>query len=137
MGADLALGARYIPGGSTDPDWAWHRNALSVAGNTYARLVLGLPYRDLTGGFKAWRADLLRAIHPIGGDLSGYAFQIHTTYAAHRLRAVIAEVPFAFKERVHGVSKMRPQIVTEGLAAVLSMRLRPPSLSLDNAAARK
>jgi len=133
--ADLALGARYIPGGGTDTDWAWHRKALSVAGNTYARVVLGLPYRDLTGGFKAWRADLLRAITPIGGNLSGYAFQIHTTYAAHRQGAVITEIPFTFKERVHGTSKMHSQIVTEGLASVLSMRLQPPAGSATNAEA--
>lgn len=125
-GADLALGARYIPGSRIDPDWAWHRKALSVAGNSYARIVLAVPYRDLTGGFKAWRADLLRAIAPIGGSLSGYAFQIHTTYAAHRQHAVIAEIPFTFKERVNGASKMHSQILTEGLASVLSMRLQPP-----------
>lgn len=60
--ADLALGARCIPGGETDPNWAWHRKVLSIAGNTYTRVVLSLPYKDLTGGFKAWRSDLLRAI---------------------------------------------------------------------------
>jgi len=130
-GADLALGARYIPGGSTDPDWAWHRKALSVAGNTYARLVLALPYRDLTGGFKAWRSDLLAAISPVGGNLSGYAFQIHTTYAAHRRGARILEVPFSFKERVHGASKMHGRIVSEGLSAVVAMRLSPPPGPLD------
>ena len=125
-GADLALGARYIPGGSTDSNWAWHRKALSLAGNTYARLVLGLPYRDLTGGFKAWRSDLLAAISPVGGNLYGYAFQIHTTFAAHRHGASIVEVPFRFKERVHGTSKMHGRIVSEGLAAVVTMRLHPP-----------
>jgi len=133
-GADLALGARYIPGGSTDPDWAWHRKALSVAGNTYARLVLALPYRDLTGGFKAWRSDLLAAISPVGGNLSGYAFQIHTTYAAHRRGARILEVPFSFKERVHGASKMHGRIVSEGLSAVVAMRLSPPPGPLDTLA---
>ena len=126
-GADLALGARYIPGGSTDANWAWHRKALSVAGNTYARILLGLPYRDLTGGFKAWRSDLLGAISPVGGDLSGYAFQIHTTYAAHRLGARIVEVPFRFKERVHGTSKMHGRIVSEGVSAVVAMRFKPPN----------
>ncbi len=133
-GADLALGARYIPGGSTDPDWAWHRKALSVAGNTYARLVLGLPYRDLTGGFKAWSADLLASISPVGGSLSGYAFQIHTTYAAHRRGARIVEVPFRFKERVHGASKMHGRIVSEGLSAVVAMRFRPPPGRFDRPA---
>ena len=126
-GADLALGARYIPGGSTDANWAWHRKALSVAGNTYARILLGLPYRDLTGGFKAWRSDLLGAISPVGGDLSGYAFQIQTTYAAHRLGARIVEVPFRFKERVHGTSKMHGRIVSEGVSAVVAMRFKPPN----------
>ena len=121
-GADLALGARYIPGGGTDPNWAWHRKVLSTAGNTYARLVLSLPYKDLTGGFKAWRADLLRAIVPIGGNLSGYAFQIHTTYVAHLQGASIAEVPFTFKERMHGASKMRSRIIVEGLWAIIGMR---------------
>lgn len=125
-GADLALGARYAPGGSTDPRWGLHRRALSIAGNTYARRVLNLPYRDLTGGFKAWRSDLLRRMSPVGGTLSGYAFQIHTTYAAHRAGAKIVEVPFHFKERTFGVSKMHGRIVTEGIAAVVAMRIHPP-----------
>lgn len=131
-GADLALGARYIPGGGTDPDWAWHRRALSIAGNTYARRLLGLPYRDLTGGFKAWRTDLLRALIPIGGSLSGYAFQIHTTYAAHRQGASITEIPFTFNERVHGTSKMHSRIITEGVRSVLTMRLHPPATSISS-----
>lgn len=125
-GSDLALGARYIPGGSTDPQWGLHRKVLSLAGNTYARWMLQLPYRDLTGGFKAWRSDLLREISPVGGKLSGYAFQIHTTYAAHRAGAHIVEVPFHFTDRAYGVSKMHGRIVTEGLAAVVAMRLHPP-----------
>ena len=125
-GSDLALGARYVPGGSTDSAWGFHRRMLSVAGNTYARVMLGLPYRDLTGGFKAWNAGLLRAMTPVGGTLSGYAFQIHTTYAAHRIGARIVEIPFHFKERTHGVSKMRGRIVTEGVTSVAVMRLCPP-----------
>ena len=130
-GADLALGARYVPGGGTDPNWAWHRKVLSVAGNTYARTLLGLPYRDLTGGFKAWRADLLRSIRPIGGNLSGYAFQIHTTYSAHRLGAIITEIPFLFKERVHGTSKMHSRIILEGIASVLTMKREFPPVTSE------
>ncbi len=125
-GASLALGSRYGRGGSTDQDWPWYRKLLSVYGNAYARLMLGVPYRDLTGGFKAWRADLLRSLSPIGGALSGYAFQIHTTYAAHRHGSIIAEVPFDFKERAHGKSKMHPRIVIEGITSVVKMRFSPP-----------
>ena len=132
-GAELAIGSRYIAGGSTDPNWAWHRKVLSAAGNVYSRAILRVPYRDLTGGFKAWRADLLRSIMPIGGTLSGYAFQIHTTYAAHLQGAVIAETPFQFKERVHGASKMNFRIVTEGITSVLTMGLRPPAIKRTGA----
>lgn len=101
-GADLALGTRYMPGGGVTSEWAWYRRALSQGGSVYSRLILGLPYGDLTGGFKAWRASMLRAIQPIGQDVSGYAFQIQTTFRAHRLGARIVEVPFVFQEREQG-----------------------------------
>jgi dolichol-phosphate mannosyltransferase len=124
-GADLALGTRYMPGGGVTKDWAWYRRALSQGGSIYSRVILGLPYRDLTGGFKAWRASTLRRIQPIGQDVSGYAFQIQTTFRAHRLGARIVEVPFIFQERELGRSKMSARIALEAVGAVWRIRRQP------------
>jgi len=126
-GADLALGTRYMPGGGVTSEWAWYRKAISRGGSVYARLILGLPYRDLTGGFKAWKAPTLEAIKPIGGDVSGYAFQIQTTFRAHRLGARIVEVPFVFQERERGKSKMSPRIAIEAVGAVWRIRRHAPT----------
>lgn len=121
-GADVAVGSRYVPGGDVTAEWAWVRRALSSGGNRYARLMLGLPYRDLTSGFKAWRAATLASIQPVGGDLSGYAFQIHTTLSAHRRGAKVVEVPFFFHDRQRGTSKMSTRIAFEAVFAVRRMR---------------
>ena len=85
--------------------------------------MLLLPYRDLTGGFKAWRRELLEAIRLREASASGYGFQIETTWWAHRRRAVIKEVPIVFRERVAGSSKMTGGIVGEALRLVLHLRL--------------
>ena len=118
--ADLALGSRYVPGGGTR-GWPLHRKLLSRGGSIYSRLWLGLPYRDLTGGFKAWRAETLRAVlaEPIASE--GYAFQVEMTVRAHRLGASIEEIPIVFTERVAGASKMSAKIAIE--AARLIPRL--------------
>jgi dolichol-phosphate mannosyltransferase len=126
-GADLVIGSRYAPGGSLDEDWPWSRRALSRGGNIYARTILGLPVRDCTGGFKAWRRDLLSRLDLGAADAQGYAFQIQTTLQAVRLGARVVEVPIHFKERVHGASKMTTSIAMEAIVGVWRMRFDTPT----------
>jgi dolichol-phosphate mannosyltransferase len=120
---DLALGTRYIRGGGTI-GWPWYRRLISRAGTVFARTVLLLPYRDLTGGFKAWRRELLEAIRLRDANANGYGFQIEMTWWAHRRGASIAQVPIIFRERVAGRSKMTGGIVREALFLVVRLRLR-------------
>lgn len=121
--AQLVLGSRYVPGGGTR-HWAPHRRALSRFGSLYARACLGLPYRDLTGGYKLWRAEALRAVlqEPMRAD--GYAFQVETTLRAHRQGFSIAEVPIVFTERSHGASKMSLRVAAEASWLVPALRLK-------------
>ena len=121
-GSDLVLGTRYMRGGGT-VGWPLRRQLISRAGTTFARVMLLLPYRDLTGGFKAWRRELLEAIRLRQANTSGYGFQIETTWWAHRRRAVVAQVPIIFRERVAGSSKMSGGIVGEALGLVLRLRM--------------
>lgn len=120
--ADLVLGTRYMRGGGT-VGWPWYRKLISRAGTLFARTVLLLPYRDLTGGFKAWRRELLDAIRLRETSGSGYGFQVETTWWAHRRGARIVQVPIVFRERVAGASKMTGGIVREALVLVLRLRL--------------
>jgi dolichol-phosphate mannosyltransferase len=120
--ADLVLGTRYVEGGGT-VGWPMRRKLISRAGTLFARSVLLLPYRDLTGGFKAWRRELLDAIRLRDANASGYGFQIETTWWAHRRGARIVEVPIVFRERVAGHSKMSGGIVREALLLVMRLRL--------------
>ena len=120
--ADLVLGTRYMKGGST-VGWPWYRKIISRGGTLFARVVLLLPYRDLTGGFKAWRRELLDAIRLRETSGSGYGFQIETTWWAHRRGATIVQVPIVFRERVAGASKMSGGIVREALLLVVRLRL--------------
>ena len=119
--ADLVLGTRYMPGGST-VGWPWYRKLVSRGGTLFARTVLLLPYRDLTGGFKAWRRELIDAIRLRETAGSGYGFQIETTWWAHRRGASIVQVPIIFRERVAGASKMTGGIVREAMLLVLRLR---------------
>lgn len=119
--ADLVLGTRYIRGGAT-VGWPWYRKLISRGGTLFARTVLLLPYRDLTGGFKAWRRDLLDAIRLRETSGSGYGFQIETTWWAHRRGATIRQVPIVFRERVAGSSKMSGGIVREAMLLVVRLR---------------
>ncbi|MGH2392034.1 MAG: polyprenol monophosphomannose synthase [Candidatus Limnocylindria bacterium] len=121
--AELVLGSRYVPGGAT-PGWAFGRRIVSRGGTAFARTVLGLPFRDLTGGFKAWRADLLRSIDLASVETQGYGFQVEMTWRAHRRGAQITEVPIVFSERRAGQSKMSRKIIAEALVMVLRLRLR-------------
>lgn len=121
-GSDLVLGTRYMRGGGT-VGWPLRRKLVSRAGTIFASTMLLLPYRDLTGGFKAWRRELLEAIRLRQANASGYGFQIETTWWAHRRRAVITQVPIIFRERVAGSSKMSGGIVIEAIRLVLRLRL--------------
>jgi dolichol-phosphate mannosyltransferase len=120
--ADLVLGTRYIRGGGTI-GWPLHRKLISRAGTLFARTVLLLPYRDLTGGFKAWRRELLEAVRLRDANASGYGFQIEMTWWSHRRGAKIVQVPITFRERVAGRSKMSGGIVAEALLLVVRLRL--------------
>jgi dolichol-phosphate mannosyltransferase len=121
-GADLAIGSRYVAGGST-PGWTWRRRAISRAGSMFARTVLQLPLRDLTGGFKAWgRRTLVTALEGVP-YASGYGFQIEMTWRAARSGARIVELPITFRDRTVGQSKMTGRIAREALRMVVEMRL--------------
>ena len=122
QGADLVLGTRYIGGGGT-PGWGLLRRVVSRGGTTFARTVLFLPYRDLTGGFKAWRRRVLGSVRLREVETQGYGFQVEMTWWAHRRGARIAQVPIVFHERVAGKSKMSPAIIGEALMMVVRLRL--------------
>jgi dolichol-phosphate mannosyltransferase len=122
-GAELAIGSRYVRGGKT-VNWSKRRRAISRAGGLYARVMLGVPARDVTSGFRAYRSDLLRAIDLGSVQASGYGFQIEMVYRATRVGAEITEVPIVFREREAGVSKMSMVIVIEALALVTHWGLR-------------
>ena len=121
--ADLVLGTRWMPGGGTR-GWPWHRRLISRCGTLFAQVLLLLPYRDLTGGFKAWRQELLDAIRLREADAQGYGFQVETTWWAHRRGAVIREVPIVFREREAGRSKMTGGIVAEAIVLVVRLRMQ-------------
>jgi dolichol-phosphate mannosyltransferase len=119
--ADMVLGSRYVPGGQI-PRWNVVRRFISKGGGRFARIVLRLPYRDLTGGFKAIRVEVLDQIDLDAVHAGGYAFQIETTFRAHRLGARIVEVPITFEERREGTSKMSMGIVLEAFKVVVALR---------------
>ena len=116
-GADLAMGSRYVPGGSV-PGWPLHRLALSRGGNRYAAAVLSLPVRDATGGYRAYRADLLRRIDLSTLRANGYGFQIELVHRSVLLGATVVEVPITFIDRTLGESKMSAAIIGEALGLV-------------------
>lgn len=122
-GADLAVGSRYVPGG-TIPNWSWHRKALSRWGNRYAGWVLGLPVRDATSGYRAYRASALDAVDLDRVRADGYGFQIEMAYLVRAGGGEIVEVPISFTDRVRGTSKMSGRIVVEALLLVTWWGLR-------------
>lgn len=115
--SDLVIGSRYVPGGSI-PQWGLHRRLLSKGGNMYSALMLGVPVRDMTSGFRVYRADLLRLMDLEAVRADGYGFQIEMTYRAATAGARIVEVPIRFVDREAGQSKMSSHIVIEALALV-------------------
>jgi len=123
--ADLVLGSRWVPDGGTR-NWEASRMALSRFGSAYARTWLGLPFKDLTGGFKCWRADLLSRISLPTVTSEGYAFQVETTWRAQRRGARIVEIPIIFDDRLDGESKMSWGIAAEAAWVVPGLRWSDP-----------
>lgn len=119
---DLALGSRYVAGGGTT-DWGMLRKIISRGGNLYARLILGLPVRDATGGFRCYRRRVLESIDLDTIRSNGYAFQIELVYRTMRAGFQIGEVPIIFPDRRVGQSKMSRRIVLEALLTVWRLRL--------------
>jgi dolichol-phosphate mannosyltransferase len=121
--ADVVLGSRYVPGGGVT-NWGLARRLVSRGGCAYARLVLGIPVRDLTGGFKCFNRRVLEALDLTGVHANGYGFQIELTYKAVRAGFTVTEVPIVFRERRQGASKMTPRIALEAVWKVIALRLR-------------
>jgi glycosyltransferase involved in cell wall biosynthesis len=117
--ADLVLGSRYVPGGATE-NWPWHRRLLSSGGNRYVRIATGIPVRDATSGFRAFRRPVLEAIGLRDLASDGYSFQLETLLLAWRAGFVIDEIPITFTERRAGASKISRRIVAEALWRVLA-----------------
>lgn len=121
--ADLVIGSRYVSGGEI-AEWGPLRRFVSRGGSTYARLILGLPIRDLTGGFKCYRREVLSTIDLPSLESLGYAFQVETTFRACRAGFRVEEIPIRFTERRAGASKMSKSIFAEAVWRVPLMRLR-------------
>jgi dolichol-phosphate mannosyltransferase len=122
-GADLALGSRYVPGGGVR-NWGLLRRVISEGGSTYARIVLGLKVKDLTGGFKCFRREVLETIHFESVRSRGYAFQVELTYRAVQAGFRVVEVPIVFRDRERGQSKMSWRIAAEAMWLVPLLRFR-------------
>ncbi|HJM82236.1 MAG TPA: polyprenol monophosphomannose synthase [Nitrospinota bacterium] len=121
--ADLVLGSRYIPGGRVE-DWPRSRKFLSRFGCLYSRLILSVPYKDLTGGFKLWKRETLQALSFDNIRSTGYSFQIEMTYRAHCAGFKIVEIPITFTDRNLGKSKMTKNIIIEAVYRTIQLRMR-------------
>jgi len=121
--ADLVLGSRYVRGGGVS-DWGLLRRMVSRGGCWYAQHILGVPVRDLTGGFKCFNRRVLETIHLDDVHADGYGFQIELTYYAVKAGFTVVEVPITFRERQVGTSKMSPRIALEAVWKVPALRLR-------------
>jgi dolichol-phosphate mannosyltransferase len=115
--ADLVIGSRWVPGGSV-VNWPLHRKALSVGGNIYARLALGIPVRDVTAGYRVFRRTTLEKIELETVESAGYCFQADLAWRTHRAGLRVVEVPIEFVERVRGESKMDRAVATESLLRI-------------------
>ncbi|TFC25519.1 polyprenol monophosphomannose synthase [Cryobacterium sp. TMT1-3] len=115
--ADVVMGSRWVPGGAIE-NWPWHRRALSRGGSLYSRLLLRLPQRDATGGYRVYSAHALERMDLNSVDSLGYCFQIEMLLHAVRADLRVVEVPITFVERVRGSSKMSPRIAVEAMARV-------------------
>ena len=117
-GCDVAMGSRYIPGGSLDVNWPLWRKGLSTFGNIYARTILGMPMKDVTGGFRLWRRNTLQKMPLDRIRSNGYVFQVEMAYVAHKLGFTFQEVPIYFADRRWGTSKMSLRIQIEAALRV-------------------
>jgi dolichol-phosphate mannosyltransferase len=120
---DVAMGSRYVPGGSVDQRWPTWRRGLSAFGNIYARNILRLPVKDATGGYRMWRRSTLEAMPLERVRSNGYAFQVEMAYIAYRLGFCFCELPFYFADRKWGHSKMSFRIQREAAMRVWQMLL--------------
>ena len=121
--ADLVLGSRYVPGGGVT-DWGVGRRLVSRWGSLYAKLLLGIPVNDLTGGFKCFRREVLERLDLSGVGTDGYGFQIEMTYRTIRAGYRVKEVPIVFRDRRVGASKMSARIAVEAFWKVPALRFR-------------
>jgi dolichol-phosphate mannosyltransferase len=121
--ADLVLGSRYVRGGGVE-NWGLFRRALSRGGSLYARVLLGVPVHDLTGGFKCFRRETLVGIDYLNTHADGYGFQIELTYRACRKGYRVKEIPIVFRDREAGTSKMTARIAMEAIWKVPALRFR-------------
>jgi glycosyltransferase involved in cell wall biosynthesis len=134
--ADMVLGSRYVPGGRV-VNWPWRREVLSRGGNLYTRLALGVALRDVTGGFRAYRASALRRLDLSEVSSQGYCFQVDLAWRVVRAGMRVVEVPITFVERVEGRSKMSGAIVREALWQVTRWGVERRVLQLRRAALRR
>ena len=118
---DLVLGSRYVAGGGV-VNWSLKRKLISRGGSLYAKIILGLPQNDLTGGFKCFRREVLETIDVNQLKSTGYSFQIETTYKTYLNGFKIKEIPIIFEDRVLGISKMSGNIFKEAILMVLALR---------------
>ena len=122
-GADLAIGSRYVAGGAV-PGWPTHRRLLSQWGNRYVGFMLHMPVRDATAGFRAYDATILEKVGLEQVRADGYGFQIEMAYEVNKAGGTIQEIPIVFRDRVRGVSKMHPNIISEALWLVTRWGVR-------------
>lgn len=126
--ADLVIGSRYIPGGST-PNWTLARRLISGCGNIFARIMLGIPVHDCTAGYRCYRREVLEHIDLDSVQSQGYAFQVELAYRVMKQHYKIVEIPIVFMDRRVGASKMSSKIVTEAFTFVLRARFSKPQAS--------
>jgi dolichol-phosphate mannosyltransferase len=130
--ADLVLGSRYVPGGGAQA-WPLGRRILSRGGCAYARVILGVGIKDLTGGFKCFRGEVLRALDLDAVKAQGYSFQIELTYRAFQMGFRISEIPITFGPRAAGQSKMSAKIAYEACWNVIALRRSGPAAAGEEA----
>ena len=135
-GADLVIGSRYVPGG-VSADWSLARRAISRIGCRYAQLMLGLPTRDATSGYRAYRAAALRSVDLDTVRANGYGFQVEMAYRVLRVGGAIEEVPIEFRDRTAGTSKMSLKIVVEALVLVTKWGVRDLLVATGHVPARR
>jgi len=131
----VAIGSRYIPGGGTK-NWSFFRQLISKFGSIYARAILGMRVRDLTGGFNAWRAEVLRSLDLDGIKSEGYSFQIELKYRAHEKNFEICEIPILFEDRRAGQSKMSGRIIIEAMIRVWGIRFSKSRTGCESSVCR-